>query len=328
MAAFFDGAWVWSLLIMVFLVGTFMYSHLPAFWPIPTIFLGGAAAASAIGFVNMIGNLGGSVGPIMVGKAVQGQSSYAPRAVPAGGIPRHRGNDHVVDGLPAAEGAAAGERSPLTGACEDDTAAVLRPVVPHRSSAVAGKIGRGLGFPRGVRRPGRSDGSRPRGRCPGPSVSPASPSSHFPSLPSSLADIVLSRGSARSPDDRPVDMAERVSLVVQDPKETTSRSFPKAPYATLWTLAAPRTSRLGFARGSRRLRAEGAFAHRGYYLTLTRTPTFGLDAWKKTVDAVMADGGNLVILWTAGGFKSKKFPATWCSTTGTTRTSRRTSSAS
>lgn len=56
---------------------------------------------------------------------------------------------------------------------------------------------------------------------------------------------------------------------------------------------------------------EGAFTHRGYYLTLTRTPTFGLDAWKKTVDAVMADGGNLVILWTAGGFKSKKFPATW-----------------
>jgi ACS family tartrate transporter-like MFS transporter len=78
LAAAFDGAWVWSLLIMVFLVGTFMYSHLPAFWPIPTIFLGGAAAASAIGFVNMVGNLGGSVGPILVGKAAQGQSSYAP----------------------------------------------------------------------------------------------------------------------------------------------------------------------------------------------------------------------------------------------------------
>jgi MFS family permease len=78
LAAAFDGAWVWSLLIMVFLVGTFMYSHLPAFWPIPTIFLGGAAAASAIGFVNMVGNLGGSVGPILVGRAAQGQASYAP----------------------------------------------------------------------------------------------------------------------------------------------------------------------------------------------------------------------------------------------------------
>src|SRR4051794_5607239 len=57
--------------------------------------------------------------------------------------------------------------------------------------------------------------------------------------------------------------------------------------------------------------ADGPFALRGYYLTLTRTPTFGLDAWKKTVDAVRADGGNLVILWTAGGFRSKKFPDTW-----------------
>src|SRR5262245_46590178 len=31
---------------------------------------------------------------------------------------------------------------------------------------------------------------------------------------------------------------------------------------------------------------EGPFAHRGYYLTLTRTPTFGLDAWKRTIDCV------------------------------------------
>src|SRR5262249_47057033 len=44
LAAAFDGVWFWSLLIMIFLVGTFMYSPLPAFWPIPTIFLGGAAA--------------------------------------------------------------------------------------------------------------------------------------------------------------------------------------------------------------------------------------------------------------------------------------------
>jgi hypothetical protein len=57
--------------------------------------------------------------------------------------------------------------------------------------------------------------------------------------------------------------------------------------------------------------ADGPFADRGYYLTLTRTPTFGLDAWKQTVDAVRADGGNLVIVWAAGGFRSAKFPDTW-----------------
>ncbi len=54
-------------MLIICCVGTFMYSHLPAFWPIPTIFLGSSAAASAIGFINMIGNLGGYLGPRMVG---------------------------------------------------------------------------------------------------------------------------------------------------------------------------------------------------------------------------------------------------------------------
>jgi hypothetical protein len=56
---------------------------------------------------------------------------------------------------------------------------------------------------------------------------------------------------------------------------------------------------------------DGPFDLRGYYLTLTRTPTLGLEAWKRTIDCVRADGGNLIILWTAGGFRSKKFPDTW-----------------
>ncbi|HEY1378373.1 MAG TPA: hypothetical protein VGF55_16360 [Gemmataceae bacterium] len=57
--------------------------------------------------------------------------------------------------------------------------------------------------------------------------------------------------------------------------------------------------------------ADGPFTHRGYYVTLTRAPTFGLDVWKRAVDCVRADGGNVLVLWTAGGFRSKKFPATW-----------------
>ncbi|VTR93554.1 Putative lipoprotein yddW OS=Fibrella aestuarina BUZ 2 GN=FAES_5033 PE=4 SV=1: GHL6 [Gemmata massiliana] len=67
---------------------------------------------------------------------------------------------------------------------------------------------------------------------------------------------------------------------------------------------------LGSGAGGR-VRAADPFTVRGYYVTVTRTPTFGLDAWKKTIDAARADGANLVVLWTAGGFKSKKFPATW-----------------
>jgi sugar phosphate permease len=54
---------------IIFLVGACLYTHIPAFWPIPSMLLGASAAASAIGFINMIGNLGGSVGQIIVGKA-------------------------------------------------------------------------------------------------------------------------------------------------------------------------------------------------------------------------------------------------------------------
>jgi ACS family tartrate transporter-like MFS transporter len=78
LAGLFDGWGVVPLLIMIFVVGTCLHAHLPAFWPIPTMFLGATAAAAAIGFINMIGNLGGSVGPTVVGKAATGQTSFGP----------------------------------------------------------------------------------------------------------------------------------------------------------------------------------------------------------------------------------------------------------
>jgi hypothetical protein len=54
-----------------------------------------------------------------------------------------------------------------------------------------------------------------------------------------------------------------------------------------------------------------AFAYRGYYFTLCRMPTYGLDAWKQIIECVAADKGNVVILWMGGGFRSRKFPETW-----------------
>jgi sugar phosphate permease len=69
LTAALDGVGLLPVLVMIFLVGPFMYAHLPAFWPIPTMFLGAVAAASAIGFINMIGNLGGFFGPTVVGEA-------------------------------------------------------------------------------------------------------------------------------------------------------------------------------------------------------------------------------------------------------------------
>jgi ACS family tartrate transporter-like MFS transporter len=57
--------------VLIAVVGSCLYAHLPAFWPIPTIFLGSIAAASAIGFINMVGNLGGSLGPTIIGDAAR-----------------------------------------------------------------------------------------------------------------------------------------------------------------------------------------------------------------------------------------------------------------
>jgi hypothetical protein len=53
------------------------------------------------------------------------------------------------------------------------------------------------------------------------------------------------------------------------------------------------------------------FSVRGYYLTFMRMPTYGLSAWKTIVDDVRSDGGNMLVLWTAGAFRSEKFPVTW-----------------
>ncbi len=76
LAAILHFAPFWSALVVVACVGTFMFAHLPAFWPIPTTFLGATAAASAIGFINMVGNLGGGFGRYMVGTLADRGDNY------------------------------------------------------------------------------------------------------------------------------------------------------------------------------------------------------------------------------------------------------------
>ena len=44
-----------------------LYGSKPAFWPMPSTFLTGMAAAGGIAMVNSVGNLGGYVGPFIVG---------------------------------------------------------------------------------------------------------------------------------------------------------------------------------------------------------------------------------------------------------------------
>jgi ACS family tartrate transporter-like MFS transporter len=65
-------AWVgnsyWALFFMsIATMG--IYGSRPAFWPMPSTFLTGTGAAGAIALINSVGNLGGYVGPFMVGWA-------------------------------------------------------------------------------------------------------------------------------------------------------------------------------------------------------------------------------------------------------------------
>jgi hypothetical protein len=58
-------------------------------------------------------------------------------------------------------------------------------------------------------------------------------------------------------------------------------------------------------------KAETPFKDRGYYITFIRMPTYDLAVWKQIVDGIHDDGGNLLLLWTGGAFRSAKFPITW-----------------
>ena len=55
-----------SMLFFVGVGGAYFGFH-PAFWPVPTEFLTESAAAASIGMINSVGNLGGFVGPFVVG---------------------------------------------------------------------------------------------------------------------------------------------------------------------------------------------------------------------------------------------------------------------
>jgi ACS family tartrate transporter-like MFS transporter len=57
----------WGLLIALTVVGVGQRAFYPPFWCIPTLVLGGRAAAVGIGLVNSIGSIGGFVGPAAVG---------------------------------------------------------------------------------------------------------------------------------------------------------------------------------------------------------------------------------------------------------------------
>jgi ACS family tartrate transporter-like MFS transporter len=58
-----------------------MKAYMPAFWALPSLLLTEAAAAGSIGLINSVGNLGGFVGPYVLGYAKDLTDSFVPGLV-------------------------------------------------------------------------------------------------------------------------------------------------------------------------------------------------------------------------------------------------------
>ena len=67
-ACFFSTEHVWVMVVMLSLATVGFYCAHPGFWPLPNLFLGRAAAAASIGLINSFGNLGGFLGPYVIGR--------------------------------------------------------------------------------------------------------------------------------------------------------------------------------------------------------------------------------------------------------------------
>ena len=60
------------------LAGGSFYGFQPVFWAVPTRFLSESAAAASIGLINSVGNLGGFVGPMVMGYLANRTNSFSP----------------------------------------------------------------------------------------------------------------------------------------------------------------------------------------------------------------------------------------------------------
>lgn len=70
-----------SLMLKIFffcLVGIGVHAYLPVFWTWPSAFMTSAVAATSIGLINSVGNLGGYFGPQVVGQMQKDSGSYTP----------------------------------------------------------------------------------------------------------------------------------------------------------------------------------------------------------------------------------------------------------
>ena len=68
--------WLTVALFIMALTGTKAY--LPAFWTLPSLLMTEAAAAGSIGLINSVGNLGGFIGPSVLGWSAEALGSFRP----------------------------------------------------------------------------------------------------------------------------------------------------------------------------------------------------------------------------------------------------------
>ena len=64
---FFTTSNIWLSVFLLSIATVGFYSAHPGFWPLPNILLGKTAAAASIGLINSFGNLGGFIGPYVIG---------------------------------------------------------------------------------------------------------------------------------------------------------------------------------------------------------------------------------------------------------------------
>ena len=71
--------WRLGLAVSLFTVALLgLKSYMPAFWALPSLILTEAAAAGSIGLINSVGNLGGFVGPSLLGELKDQTHSFLP----------------------------------------------------------------------------------------------------------------------------------------------------------------------------------------------------------------------------------------------------------
>lgn len=68
---------LWLTMICLMLTFTGFKAYMPAFWSLPSMFLTGTAAASSMGLINSVGNLGGFLGPSILGYVKTHTQSYS-----------------------------------------------------------------------------------------------------------------------------------------------------------------------------------------------------------------------------------------------------------